>query len=130
LKRGSQELRYGRIIWATLKDHNGYRKSRPTIVLTPTNEIKENTPIVVMAITTTFGEPPPDDHVPLPFNPDPRRVGTQLARRSAAVTSWLDTLYADEITGYCGDVPPALMRRIQILLHERFRESNPPDPSA
>ena len=68
---------------------------------------------MVMAVTTTFPEPPPADHVLLPWNADPRRVGTRLARRSAAVVTWLETLYPDEVLEANGDVPAAIMRELQ-----------------
>ena len=91
------ELRYGRVIWAVLKDHNGVRKRRPAVILAPTNQISATEPFVVAAVTTTFRNPPPADHVELPWNPDARRVSTRLAQRSAAVVSWLEPLYADEV---------------------------------
>jgi len=112
-------LQYGAIVWAVLKDHNGFRKRRPAIVLTPTNDIEENTPLVVMCITTTFPNPPPEDHVPLPWNSDARRVDTRLAQRSAAVLSWLDTPYPDEIIEVKGRVPSKLMEQIQRRLRAR-----------
>ena len=112
-------LRYGRIVWATFRDRNGFRKDRPAVVLTPTGEVADDVPLVLMGVTTRFAEPPPPNHVPLPWNPDPRRVGTRLARRSAAVVDWLDTCYADEVIDLAGDVPGALMaelrRRVQEL---------------
>ena len=106
-------LRYGRLVWTTVKDSRGFRKERPAIVLTPTAEIQSDQPIVVMAVTTTFSEPPPEYHIPLPWNADPRRVGTKLRQRSAAVVNWLDTVYPDEIIDFKGDVPAALMKDLQ-----------------
>ena len=106
-------LRYGRLIWATVKDPRGFRKERPAIVLTATADITADQPIVVMAVTTTFADPPPDHHVPLPWNADPRRVGTKLRQRSAAVVTWLDTLYPDEVIDFKGDVPAAIMADLQ-----------------
>jgi mRNA-degrading endonuclease toxin of MazEF toxin-antitoxin module len=114
-----KELRYGRIVWTAVKDRHGFRKTRPCIVLTPTEQIRADEPIALMAVTTTFPEPPPPDHIPLPFHPDPRRVRTQLARRSAAVVTWVVTAYADEITDVIGDVPRTTMRAIQARLRER-----------
>jgi mRNA-degrading endonuclease toxin of MazEF toxin-antitoxin module len=111
-------LRHGRLIWAIVKDRRGFRKERPAIVLTPTAEIAKDQPIVVMAVTTTFGEPPPAHHVLLPWNADPRRVGTRLRQRSAAVVTWLDTLYPDEIIDFKGDVPPGIMEDLQRRLSE------------
>ena len=110
------ELRYGRLIWAVLKDRNGFRKRRPAVILTPSDQITTTEPFVVAAVTTTFGSPPPPGHVELPWNPDPRRVSTRLAQRSAAVVSWLETLYADEVEEAKGDVPRRTMERIQAAL--------------
>jgi hypothetical protein len=52
----------------------------------------------------------------LPFHPDSRRVGTGLARASAAVVTWLTTAYPDEVQGVIGDVPARLMAEIQLKL--------------
>src|SRR5687767_7754770 len=90
--------------WAVLRDARGLRKERPAIILTQTAEISTESPLVVMAVTTTFAEPPPENHVPLPWHPDFRRVGTRLAQRSAAVITWLDTLYPDEVIDVKGQV--------------------------
>jgi len=109
----ASKLLCGQIVWATVKDHNGFRKSRPVIIITPDNEISEDKPLVVMAVTTTFAEPPPDDCVELPWSQDARRVATGLARRSAAVVTWLETAYADEITNAIGVVPVKVMATIR-----------------
>ena len=110
------ELRYDRLIWAVLKDRNGFRKRRPAVILTPSTEINEADPFVVAAVTTTFANPPPPDHIELPWNADRRRVSTRLARRSAAVVSWLEIVYADEVEEVSGDVPPRTLQRIQAAL--------------
>ena len=117
------ELRHGRLIWAVLKDRNGFRKRRPGVILTPSNNISDTEPFVVAAVTTTFAEPPPPDHVELPWNADPRRVSTRLARRSAAVVSWLEVVYADEVEEVSGDVPARTMQRIQTALRRIEDES-------
>jgi mRNA-degrading endonuclease toxin of MazEF toxin-antitoxin module len=117
------ELRYGRLIWAVLKDRNGFRKRRPAVILTPSDEINETDPFVVAAVTTTFASPPPPNHVELPWNADPRRVSTRLARRSAAVVSWIQAVYADEVEEVSGDVPARTMQRIQAALR-RHQDEN------
>lgn len=101
-----------------MRDRNGFRKDRPAIILTPTAQISVAEPIVVMAITTSFPDPPPPYHIPLPWHVDSRRVRTRLAQRSAAVVTWLDTLYPDEVIDLAGDVPAPLMRDIQERLNE------------
>jgi hypothetical protein len=108
----ASQLDVGTIVWEIVRDPNGFRKRRPVIVPTRTEEISSDAPIVVMAITTTFPNPPPANHVALPWNPHPRRVSTGLARRSAAVIGWLDTLYLDEIESVIGKVPPKIVREI------------------
>ena len=107
------DLAEGQIVWATVRDRNGFRKRRPAILLTPTAEISGDKPVVLVAVTTTFPQPAPSDHIELPWNPDRRRVSTGLARRSAAVVTWLVTVYPDEIDGIIGSVPPIVMNTIR-----------------
>ncbi|HWE95959.1 MAG TPA: type II toxin-antitoxin system PemK/MazF family toxin [Tepidisphaeraceae bacterium] len=105
------ELRRGRIIWATLRDHNGIEKHRPAVVLTPTDDICEDEPIVVVAVTTTFADPPPADHVLLPWDPQGRTL-TKLRKRSAAVLSWIVEVLPNDIVECQGDLPAPLVTRI------------------
>ena len=111
--RDFPELRYGRLVWARLIDRNGFGKDRPCVVLTPTERIHRGQPLLVMAITTTFAEPPPLWHVPLPWNPDPRRVRTRLAQRSAAVVEWVNVIRPEDVLDVKGDVPAKEMRQIE-----------------
>jgi len=113
-----KQLRAGSIVWAILRDERGYRKRRPAIILTPDEEISEDQPLALMAITTTYPDPTPADHIELPWNSDARKVSTHLVRRSAAVISWLATVYLDEIDQFIGTVPPARMRLILSRLGE------------
>lgn len=71
-----------------------------------------------MAISTSFPDPPPANHVELPWHNDPRRVATRLPSRSAAVINWLRCVHPDEVTRLAGDVPPALMLDILRRLNE------------
>ena len=105
-------------MWASLQDPRGSAKERPAVILTPTGEIREGIPFVLMAITTSFPDPPPEHHVPLPWNPDPRRVRTRLAQRSAAVLTWLSAVSADQVVAVKGDVPAGLMRELQQRLQQ------------
>ena len=68
-----------------------------------------------MAITTTFGEPPPPDHVELPWHRQGHPV-TRLRQRSAAVVSWLATVLPEDVEAYAGEVPPKLLAQILKLL--------------
>lgn len=107
------ELRRGRIIWARLADPRGWLKRRPAIVLTPTGEIEADREISVMAISTSYPDPAPENHVELPWHNDKRRSPTRLSKRSAAVIDWLAFVQPDEIEDFAGDVPPRIM--IEIL---------------
>ena len=104
-------LRRGRIVWATVSDVRGQRKHRPLIILTPTDQIREDEPLIAMAISTTYPDPPPKDHIELPWHPS-GRAGTKLRKRSAAVLSWIVELEMDEIAEMHGDVPSHLMLQI------------------
>jgi len=115
------ELRLGRIIWAILEDFRGVPKLRPAIVLTPTTQLQPDEPFAVVAISTSYPEPPPQNHVELPWHPDRRRVQTRLNKRSAAVLTWLRAVREDEVEDFAGDVPPTLMREIQRRLKELDR---------
>jgi mRNA-degrading endonuclease toxin of MazEF toxin-antitoxin module len=112
------DLRYGQIVWAEVRDARGYRKRRPAIIVTPTHEICAEQPLVLVAVTTTFADPAPADHIELPWHPDRRRTTTGLARRSAAVVTWLATVYPDELDGIIGRTPARIMRMIQGKLDE------------
>jgi len=71
-----------------------------------------------MAITTTYPNPAPSDHIELPWNPDRRRTSTRLARRSAAVVTWLVTVYSDEVEDVIGDLPPKILN----IIRQRLRK--------
>ena len=123
----SSSLQYGDIIWSRVRDRRGNAKERPCIIITPTELIRPDGELLVMAITTTFPDPPPQWHVPLPWNPDPRKVGTRLAQRSAALVNWLDMVRTTDVVRVMGSVPPKRMREIERLqdeLVEREREAD------
>jgi mRNA-degrading endonuclease toxin of MazEF toxin-antitoxin module len=113
---GKPALRYGRIIYAWIADHNGHAKLRPALILTPTGQISEHGPIIVAAITTTFPDPPPANCVQLPWHPGGRAV-TRLRQRSAAVVNWLSSIESGQVVGFGGDVPTRVMNAIQQKLH-------------
>ena len=114
MARRRDELRYGRIVWAVVADPRGNRKRRPAVVMDPRNPAE----IIVMPITTTFSDPPPPHHVMLPWNADARKVGTRLARRSAAVVTWLDVIDSQDIEEMTGDVPAGIMAEIDRQITE------------
>jgi mRNA-degrading endonuclease toxin of MazEF toxin-antitoxin module len=112
------ELEAGDIVWAVMRDRRGVRKRRPAIVLTPTAEMSADTPITLMAITTTYPDPPPPQYVELPWNPDRRKTSTGLAHRSAAVVNWLETVLPNEIEDIIGHIPS----RTKAVIKQRMLE--------
>jgi hypothetical protein len=112
-------LEQGRIIWAPLPDSSGRsKKRRPDIIVTQTLDIKPDEPIVVVAATTKFAVPAPEDHVLLPWHPQ-GQVRTGLRKPTAAVCSWLFEIRQTDIESLGGIVPPALMLEIVTKVKER-----------
>ena len=106
------KLEQGRIVWAELPSSDGRsRKRRPAVILTRTDEIRPNVPFVAVAITTTFPDSPPGDHVLLPWHPT-GAVRTRLNRPCAAACSWLVRITESDVVRVGGIVPPELMRTI------------------
>jgi mRNA-degrading endonuclease toxin of MazEF toxin-antitoxin module len=110
-------LRYGRVVYAWIKDSRGFAKLRPALVLTPDDLIKADKPLVVAAITTRFPEPPPKNHVALPWNPR-GNVSTKLHQRSAVVLDWQAEIKPDDVVALGGDVPGRKMLEIEERLDE------------
>jgi mRNA-degrading endonuclease toxin of MazEF toxin-antitoxin module len=110
--RPSSPLRYGRIVFAWIADRNGFRKLRPAVVVVSDQELANDGELILVAITTTFTEPPPEFCVPLPWHPRGHPT-TKLTKRSAAVCNWLSIIMPDEIVGFGGDVPAKTMQLIQ-----------------
>jgi len=94
-------IQQGSIVWVTMTDGRGFTKRRPAVVLTANDEILLDGPVVVAAITTAYGEPPPHNLVELPWSSQ-GIARTGLRRRSAAVCNWLvDAAISDlEDTGH------------------------------
>jgi hypothetical protein len=81
------------------------------------DEIATGGELVVVAVTTTFADPPPENCVPVPWHPRGHPV-TKLTRRSAAVCDWIVAIDPHEIGGFAGDVPSKIMRLIEDKLLE------------
>jgi mRNA-degrading endonuclease toxin of MazEF toxin-antitoxin module len=104
-------LRQGAIVWSTATDPNGVVKRRPLVIITADAEIAVRDRIAAVAITTTFAEPPPADHVPLPWDPTGRSA-TRLRRRSAAVPGWVVSMATAELEPTGGYVPAAVLLQV------------------
>lgn len=108
-------IRHGRIVFSSIKDRNGHAKLRPAVIVSQNIHLSD--PLVVMAVTTTFSEPPPEFCVSLPWHPNGHPV-TRLHKRISAVVNWLATISAEDIVGYGGDVPEKIMRIIREKLDQ------------
>lgn len=117
------ELRRGRIVWGTVVDKRGDKKSRPAVIWTPTDQIKPDRPLVVLAITTTFPDPPPEDHILLPRDPK-KRAGTGLTKRSAVVLTWFDQIQQEGLE-FKGEVPAKLIALIEEKINAMRKKSDP-----
>ena len=113
----TSSLRYGRIVYAWIQDQHGHKKLRPAVVLTSNEEIPIVEQFAVVAVTTTFADPPPKFCVPLPWHPRGHPM-TKLTKRSAAVCNWVSPLTEDQIVGFGGDVPTKTMLMIEAKLPE------------
>lgn len=122
MREPSRQLAQGCIVWASISDPRGRLKKRPLVIVTETSEIVLDNPIVAVAVTTTFPEPPTRQYVELPWD---RRghPATKLARRSAAVCNWLVELTTSQVEEIKGFIPT----RTLIEIINRVRElSNSP----
>ncbi len=114
-----EQLEQGALVQARVPCPRGKTKKRPVIILTRTQEIVFDEPLVAVAVTTTFPDPAPDTHVELPWHPQ-RHPATQLCRRSAAVCNWLVPLRPSEIIEVRGYVPSKWL----LTIIERVRTMN------
>lgn len=94
-----------------MPDRNGFTKRRPLLIITATRDILLDQPIVGLAVTTTFPDPPPLNCVPLPWQPE-GHPATGLRRRSAAVCNWPVVLRPSEIDQIAGYVPTKTLLRV------------------
>jgi mRNA-degrading endonuclease toxin of MazEF toxin-antitoxin module len=115
-------IKLGQIVWAEIADANQNRKSRPTIVVTPTKLISATSTLEVVAITSTLPQPLPEDYILLPWHGQghPR---TGLKRKCAAVPSWVARILPSDIQSVAGVVPDRLL--LEIL--KRIQSMQSPD---
>ena len=116
-------VQFGQIVWVEMTDASGIRKSRPAVVMTPSDRIALQGQMEVVAITSRVPQPLPPDHVLLPWHPrgHPR---TGLNRKCAAVCSWLGRVAASDIQSVAGLVPGSTLLEIVSKVTSR----KPADP--
>jgi mRNA-degrading endonuclease toxin of MazEF toxin-antitoxin module len=104
-------LQFGQIVWAEIADANGIRKSRPAVVLTPTDRITPSGSIEVVAITSRLPKPIPAHHILLPWHAQghPR---TGLNCKCAAVCTWLARIPPSDVQSIAGLVPGSILAEI------------------
>ena len=105
------DYRQGQVCAALIHPERGEPKRRPVVIITRTEEIRADQPVVVVAVSTTFTEPLSADQIELPFETR-GRCSTGLARRSVAVCSWLTKLATSDLGEVRGHVPPPILLKI------------------
>ena len=106
------------VIVSDMTDPNGVNpKDRPSVVVTPTDEIDPEGAVIVVAISTLLPGPAPDDCVELPWDPrgHPR---TGLRTRFAAVIPWIQEISSERVIGSIGHVPGKQLSAIAAELAE------------
>jgi mRNA-degrading endonuclease toxin of MazEF toxin-antitoxin module len=112
-------LEQGRIVWVELSSPDRAKtKRRPAVIVTSTNEIEAGQPFIVVAATTKFTEPLPDDHVLLPWHPQ-GKVRTRLRQATVAVCSWFSEIKESDILHYGGVIPPKTMEEILRIVNRK-----------
>lgn len=118
-------LHQGRIVWVELFDPQGRNpKVRPAVILTVTSEIRDDSEVVVAALSTQIDMAPAEVCVELPW----QRGGhprTRLNSRNVVVCTWLVPIPVSAIRGMLGVVPLAHMTRILDIV----RDLNTPQPN-
>ncbi len=119
-------LQQGSIVWVELVDPAGRNpKTRPAVVLTPSNEILPGGTIYVAAASSTFNEPLPVNQVVLPWHPQKHPV-TGLRKKCVVMCEWIaeiDPAHILEIGGVC---PPSHLFQILARLPKIPSRVKPP----
>lgn len=99
----------GSVVWAKVEDANGFRKTRPAVVVATPSDATSSQPLPVAAITTRLSSPLPDDHVLLPWDPQ-GKARSGLRRKCAAVASWVAEVALNDVQQAVGFLPGAVYR--------------------
>lgn len=115
------ELQQGSIVWDTVADARGFtkRNPRPVVIITATEEIFLDQPIVGVAVTTRFHDPPSREEVLLPWDRQ-GHPATGLRHPSAAVCNWLVPVRRSELGQIEGYAP----KRVLLEIIKRVAELN------
>ncbi len=120
-------LQRGQIVVAWVSDpQNRNPKRRPLVIVTATEDIKPDEPFLAVAITGTFSQPLPGDHVALPWHPK-KHPKTGLTKPSAAVCSWLESITAADVEAHKGRVPDKELLLILTKVKEYGQSPSSPE---
>jgi len=111
-------FRNGQVIWAAVKDRNGFEKNRPLVILNPNDEIEPHLPLVCAAISTRFKLPLKLTEILLPWAQHGRSVSSGLWEPCVAVLDWICQVEQADVKRIVGLLPDVAMRAIQKRLHE------------
>lgn len=104
-------LKRGSIVWAELRDPHGRNpKRRPVVVLASADAVARGV-IDGVAVSTAVPDPPPEDCIPLPWDPSGRAV-TGFHARCFAVCSWGASLAPSDVEDSGKHVPPNVVTEI------------------
>lgn len=105
-------IQQGSIVWVAIADPAGKNpKCRPGVVVTPTHEIVADQTIVIVAATSTFKKPLPQNVVPIPWYRGGHPV-TGLFRETVAVCDWLVEVFQSDVVRIGGVCPPTTLSQI------------------
>ncbi len=107
-----------------LDPQGGNPKNRFAVVITPQEKIDLGDTLDIVAITGTFPEPPPWDHVPMPWHPEGKSAN-RFRKKCFAVCSWLDEVERDRVIESRGALPGKYLVKIQETLDELERRTFP-----
>jgi mRNA-degrading endonuclease toxin of MazEF toxin-antitoxin module len=112
------------VIWAELEDENGFRKVRPAVIISATEDIAAGQAVRIVAITTRLPKPLPNDHVLLPWDRE-GKARSGLRRPCAAVATWVAEIAVDEVQQVVGILPPTVISE----LLAKVAAGRPPPPA-
>ena len=110
-----------------ISDARGNTKKRPVLVISDTSQHILDQPVIVLAITTTFPDPPSSNQVQLPWDARRHRA-TRLARRSAVVCNWVTSVPVSDLKPTGGFLPKKyLIHVLQVFNQLHGSRTNKPD---
>lgn len=112
-------LHYGQVIWAKVRDHNGFEKKRPLLILNPDDEITASLPLVCAAITTRFKAALSPAQISLPWTaPDQGRSPTGLWKPCVVALDWMIEVDHGDVVRILGQLPEKVLKDIQQRLEQ------------